>query len=52
MAPKLVVPKGKTFFETMKKSFVDVQIDESNGNAIPTADFLDAADSFKSLFGA
>jgi len=50
MAPKLVVPQGKTFFEIMKRSFVDVPIDKDNGNAIATSEFLDAAESFKSLF--
>jgi hypothetical protein len=51
MPPKVVVPEGKTFFEVMKRSFVDVPIDESKENAIATTEFLEAAESFKALFG-
>jgi hypothetical protein len=51
MAPQTVVPEGKTFFTAMKRSFVDVPIDESKQNAIATTEFLEAAESFKALFG-
>lgn len=40
------------FFVTIKKSFADVNIDKSNNNVIPTTDFLEAADSLATLFGA
>ncbi|KAH8694990.1 HET-C protein [Talaromyces proteolyticus] len=35
---------------SLKKSFVDVPVDAANGNAIPTTDFLDAAESLTTLF--
>lgn len=40
------------FFVGLKKSFADVSIDKSNNNAIPTTDFLEAAESLATLFGA
>ena len=42
---------NKSWFETLKKSFVDVPIDNNNDNAIPTSDFLEAAESTTTLFG-
>ena len=42
----------KTFFGALKKSFADVPIDSSNGDAIPTTDFLEASESLCTLFGA
>lgn len=47
-----VYPAGGTWFDTLHKSFVDVPIDTQNGNAIPTSDFLEAAESLTTLFGA
>jgi hypothetical protein len=44
-------PPGGTFFDTVKKSFVDVPVDESKDNAISTTDFLEAAESLTTLFG-
>lgn len=44
-------PSGGTWFDTLTKSFADVPIDTAHDNAIPTTDFLDAADSLTSLFG-
>ena len=44
-------PPGGTFFDTIKKSFVDVPIDKSKGNAIRTTEFLEAAESLTTLFG-
>lgn len=41
-----------TFFDTIKKSFVDVPVDAANGNAIKTSDFLEASESLTTLFGA
>jgi len=39
-----------SFFNTMKRSFADVPIDNQNDNAINTVDFLDASESLASLF--
>ena len=38
-----------TFFDTLKKSFVDVPI--SADNKISTTEFLEASESLLSLFG-
>lgn len=46
-----VIPPGKTWLDTLQKSFVDVPVDTANDNAIATKDFLDAAESFTTLFG-
>jgi hypothetical protein len=45
-------PPGGTFFDTVKKSFVDVPVDASKDNAISTTEFLEAAESLSTLFGA
>lgn len=44
-------PPGQTFFDSLKKSFVDVPVDASKDNAISTSDFLEAAESLTTLFG-
>lgn len=44
-------PSGGTWFETLHKSFVDVSVDSSSDNAIPTSAFLEAAESLTTLFG-
>ena len=44
-------PAGGTWFDTLHKSFVDVAVDAQNDNAIPTSDFLEAAESLTTLFG-
>ena len=41
-----------TFFDTIKKSFVDVPVDEAAGGKIPTTEFLEASESLLTLFGA
>ncbi|KAH7344372.1 glycolipid transfer protein domain-containing protein [Pyrenochaeta sp. MPI-SDFR-AT-0127] len=43
-------PAGGTFFDTIKKSFVDVPIDASKDSAISTTEFLEAAESLTTLF--
>jgi hypothetical protein len=43
-------PPGGTFFDTVKKSFVDVPINSANDSAIPTTEFLEAAESLTTLF--
>lgn len=44
-------PAGGTWFDTLKKSFVDVPVDASKDNAVPTTDFLEASESLTTLFG-
>lgn len=44
-------PPGRTFFDTIKRSFIDVPVDKSKGNAISTTEFLEAAESLTTLFG-
>lgn len=46
-----VIPPGSTIVQSFKKSFVDVPIDEANGRAIATSDFLEAAESLTTIFG-
>ncbi|KAL8669645.1 MAG: hypothetical protein Q9168_005771 [Polycauliona sp. 1 TL-2023] len=50
MAFQAAIPPGGTWFDTLKKSFVDVPVQSSNGNAIPTSEFLEAAESLTTLF--
>lgn len=42
-------PPGGTYFDG-RKSFADVPIDASKDNAIPTTQFLEAAESLQNLF--
>lgn len=51
MASTVVIPAGGTWFDTIKKSFADVPIDEANDNGISTTEFLEAAESLVTLFG-
>ena len=51
MAPASTYPAGGTWFDTLKKSFVNVHPDPHNDNAIETSGFLDAAESLTTLFG-
>lgn len=51
MASTTPYPKGGTFFDTLKRSFWAVPVDASNGNAIATSEFLEAAESLTTLFG-
>lgn len=51
MAFQAAIPPGGTWFDTLKRSFVDVPVDSSNANAIPTSEFLEAAESLTTLFG-
>ncbi|KAL8915684.1 MAG: hypothetical protein Q9172_006765 [Xanthocarpia lactea] len=50
MAFQAAIPPDGTWFDTLKKSFVNVPVDSSNGNAIPTSDFLEASESLTTLF--
>lgn len=44
-------PSGGTWFDTLHKTFDDVPVQANNDNAIPTSDFLEAAESLTTLFG-
>ena len=44
-------PSGGTWFDTLHKTFDHVQVEANNDNAIPTSDFLEAAESLTTLFG-
>ena len=44
-------PAGGTWFDTLKRSFVDVPVDASKDNAISTTEFLEASESLTTLFG-
>ncbi len=43
-------PAGGTWFDTLRKSFADIPVDASNDHAIPTTEFLEAADGLALLF--
>lgn len=43
-------PPGGTYFDTIKRSFTAVPVDESKDNAISTTEFLEAAESLTTLF--
>ncbi|OCK81363.1 glycolipid transfer protein [Lepidopterella palustris CBS 459.81] len=43
-------PPGKTFFDTLKQSFVDVPVDKTKDDAVSTTEFLAAAESLVTLF--
>jgi len=49
MSATLTYPPGGTFFDTIKLSFSDVPL--KDGDAIPTTEFLEAAESLTALFG-
>lgn len=51
MASVAVIPPGGTWFDTLRKSFVDVPIDTANDDGIATTEFLEAAESLTTLFG-
>jgi hypothetical protein len=52
MSSSTTCPPGGTFFDTLKRSFADVPIDTEKDNAIATTEFLEAAESLTTLFGA
>lgn len=45
----VAIPSGGTYFDTLKKSFVDVPV--AADNKISTTEFLEAAESLLTLFG-
>lgn len=44
-------PAGTTYFDTLKRSFVNVPVQKDRDNAISTSEFLEAAESLTTLFG-
>lgn len=48
MASATAYAPGGTFFDSIKKSFADVPVDD---NAIATSPFLEASESLTTLFG-
>ncbi|KAK0621697.1 glycolipid transfer protein domain-containing protein [Bombardia bombarda] len=44
------IPAGGTYLDTFKRSFTDVPIDASKGNAISTSEFLEAAEALTTMF--
>ena len=43
-------PPGGTYFDSIKRTFDNVPVDESKDNAISTAEFLEASESLTTLF--
>lgn len=52
MAAVNAYPPGGTFLDTLKMSFTNVPVNADKDNAISTTEFLDAAESLTTLFGA
>jgi hypothetical protein len=50
MATPTYLP-GKTFLDTLRRSFTDVPVNKDKDNAIATTEFLEAAESLTTLFG-
>lgn len=48
---RLDMAASGTWFDTIKKSFADVPVDNANDNGIATTEFLEAAESLTTLFG-
>jgi hypothetical protein len=48
MAPRMVVPAGKTFFEELKFTYNEVEV--TDDGKINTAQFLEATENFIKLF--
>jgi len=50
MAAAQAYPPGGTYFDNGKRSFAQVPVNEANGNAISTSEFLEAAEALTGLF--
>ncbi|KAF2668226.1 putative glycolipid transfer protein HET-C2 [Microthyrium microscopicum] len=48
--PKLVVPEGKTFFDTLNHTFDDVPVGAAPDHKIPTEKFLAASEDYVTMF--
>lgn len=51
MASTVVIPEDGTWFDTLRRSFSDVTVDEANDSGISTTEFLEAAEALVTLFG-
>lgn len=51
MASAQKYPPGGTFFDTLKRNFTQVPVNQDKDNAIATSEFLEAAESLTTLFG-
>ncbi|KAF5251563.1 hypothetical protein FANTH_3173 [Fusarium anthophilum] len=47
-----VYPPGGTIVQSLKRTFADVPVDETNGNAVSTVEFLEASESLTTIFDA
>ncbi|EWZ82144.1 hypothetical protein NW765_007762 [Fusarium oxysporum] len=47
-----VYPPGGTIVQSLKRTFADVPVDEANGNAVSTVEFLEASESLTTIFDA
>ncbi|KAJ4130053.1 hypothetical protein NW768_007025 [Fusarium equiseti] len=45
-------PPGGTIVQSLKRSFADVPVDEANGEAVSTTEFLEASESLTTIFDA
>lgn len=52
MAAAQVIPEGGTYIDTFKVPFTEVPVDASKGNAISTAEFLEATEALTTMFGS
>ncbi|KAL2003845.1 hypothetical protein VTN02DRAFT_2062 [Thermoascus thermophilus] len=50
MSSTAIIPPDGTWFDTLRRSFVDVPIDTANDNGIATTEFLEAAEALTTLF--
>jgi len=48
--PKLTIPAGKTFFDTLNHTFDDVPIGDAPDHKIPTEKFIAAAEAYVTMF--
>lgn len=44
-------PPGGTIVQTLKRTYADVPVDEANGNAVSTTEFLEASEAMTTIFG-
>jgi hypothetical protein len=50
MATTKAYPPGGTYFDNGKRSFTEVSVDESKGDAVNTVEFLEASEALVGLF--
>ncbi|KAH6953314.1 hypothetical protein HG530_013327 [Fusarium avenaceum] len=47
-----VYPPGGTIIQSLKRTYNDVPVDEANGNAVSTVEFIEASESLTTIFDA